>query len=147
MISEERDDDPDQFVAALHGEAKQRRSMIVVSGLLNDPAAPEYCHLTYSSAASDGAACTTANSCWTCQPSAHVALRTTEIGEASLAVDKADDPLLGTWPFLLIVRTGRIVTAHRSLSYPMGVTLSWTSTAGCSEIPAYSQLLFSTSPC
>ena len=24
MISEERDDDPDQFVAALHGEAQQR---------------------------------------------------------------------------------------------------------------------------
>ena len=34
--------------------------------------------------------------------------------EAPLAVDKADDPLLGTWPFLLIARTGRIVTAHVS---------------------------------
>ena len=32
--------------------------------------------------------------------------------EASFAVDEADDPLRETWPFLLIVRTGRIVTAH-----------------------------------
>jgi hypothetical protein len=32
--------------------------------------------------------------------------------EAAFAVDKADDPLLETWPFLLIGRTGRIVTAH-----------------------------------
>ena len=32
--------------------------------------------------------------------------------EAPLAVDEADDPLLGTWPFLLIARTGRIITAH-----------------------------------
>ena len=26
--------------------------------------------------------------------------------------DEADDPLLEPWPFLLIARTGRIVTAH-----------------------------------
>jgi hypothetical protein len=32
--------------------------------------------------------------------------------EAAFAVDEADDPLLETWPFLLIARTGRIVTAH-----------------------------------
>jgi hypothetical protein len=30
--------------------------------------------------------------------------------EASFAVDEADDPLCETWPFLLIVRTGRIIT-------------------------------------
>jgi len=34
--------------------------------------------------------------------------------EASFAVDEADDPLLESWPFLLIGRTGRIVTAHRA---------------------------------
>ena len=33
--------------------------------------------------------------------------------EAPFAVDEADDPLHGHWPFLLIVRTGRIVTNHR----------------------------------
>jgi len=32
--------------------------------------------------------------------------------KAALSVDEADDPLLNTWPFLLIARTGRIVTAH-----------------------------------
>jgi hypothetical protein len=35
--------------------------------------------------------------------------------EAPFAVDKADDPLLSTWPFLLIDRTGRIVTAHGNI--------------------------------
>jgi hypothetical protein len=32
--------------------------------------------------------------------------------EASFAVDEADDPLLSTWPFLLIDRTAQIFTAH-----------------------------------
>ena len=33
--------------------------------------------------------------------------------EASFTVDEADSPLLySTWSFLLIVRTGRIVTSH-----------------------------------
>jgi hypothetical protein len=36
--------------------------------------------------------------------------------ETTFAVDEADDPLLETWPFLLIGRTGRIVTAH--LTHP-----------------------------
>ncbi len=34
--------------------------------------------------------------------------------EATFAVDEADDPLRKTWPFLLIVRTERIFTAHES---------------------------------
>lgn len=32
--------------------------------------------------------------------------------EATLTVDEADDPLLGPWSFLLIVRTVRVFTAH-----------------------------------
>ena len=32
--------------------------------------------------------------------------------EAAFAVDEADDPLLESWPFLLIGRTDRIVTVH-----------------------------------
>src|SRR6478672_2270855 len=32
--------------------------------------------------------------------------------EAPFAVDEADDPLLSIWPFLLIDRTGWVVTAH-----------------------------------
>jgi hypothetical protein len=38
--------------------------------------------------------------------------------ETAFAVDEADDPLLETWPFLLIDRTGRIFTPH--LLDPMG---------------------------
>ena len=34
--------------------------------------------------------------------------------KAALAVDEADSPLLDPWPFLLIVRTGRIFTPHKS---------------------------------
>ncbi len=37
----------------------------------------------------------------------------------TFSVDEADDPLLDTWPFLLIVRTGRIVTDHAT-SIPEG---------------------------
>lgn len=44
--------------------------------------------------------------------------------EASFAVDEADDPLLESWPFLLIGRTGRIVTAHRPTPYEAGATVS-----------------------
>ena len=32
--------------------------------------------------------------------------------EAALTVDEADDPLLKTRSFLLIVRTGRVITGH-----------------------------------
>jgi hypothetical protein len=32
--------------------------------------------------------------------------------ETPFAVYEPDDPLLDTWPFLLIIRTDRIVTAH-----------------------------------
>ena len=34
--------------------------------------------------------------------------------EAAFSVDKADDPLLDSWPFLLIARTRRIFTGHVS---------------------------------
>ena len=43
--------------------------------------------------------------------------------EAALAVDEADDPLLEPWPFLLIDRTGHVVT---STDDPMkGVRRFW----------------------
>src|SRR5207253_10192629 len=44
--------------------------------------------------------------------------------EATFAVDEADDPLLESWPFLLIGRTERIVTAHRPIPYEQGVTMN-----------------------
>src|SRR4051812_30149213 len=42
--------------------------------------------------------------------------------EAPLAVDEADDPLQCYWPFLLIVRTGHVVTVHANPPYEEGVT-------------------------
>jgi hypothetical protein len=57
--------------------------------------------------------------------------------EAAFTVDEADDPLLDSWPFLLIARTRRIVTAH-VCTVPRGTDTI--GTAGCSGIPANSQL-------
>lgn len=63
--------------------------------------------------------------------------------EASFAVDEADSPLLESWPFLLIFRTGRIVTDHASTLIG-GYDIF--GTAGFSDVPAFSQLQFTTSP-
>jgi hypothetical protein len=63
--------------------------------------------------------------------------------EAAFAVNEADDPLLETWPFLLIVRTGRIFTGHAP-TLPGGSDMA--GTTGCSGVPAYSQLHFTPSP-
>ena len=79
-------------------------------GAFDDAAAPE--HLERSSSAGlEDAAWVTANSCWTCQPNRHPGCALPR-SRSTFAVDEADDPLLDTWPFLLIDRTGRIVTAH-----------------------------------
>ena len=63
--------------------------------------------------------------------------------EAALAVDEPDDPLLESWPFLLIVRTERIVTRHAAT---LDVRSDMTGSVGFSEFPAYSQLLTMESP-
>ncbi len=42
----------------------------------------------------------------------HLSISLDRTAEAPFPVDEADDPLLDSWPFLLIVRTGRVVTAH-----------------------------------
>jgi hypothetical protein len=62
--------------------------------------------------------------------------------EAALPVYETSDPIgieLDTrqWGFLLIVRTGQIFTEHAK-PYAEGVT--WTSTAGYSDVPAYSEV-------
>jgi hypothetical protein len=57
--------------------------------------------------------------------------------EAAFTVDEADDPLLDSWPFLLIARTRRIVTGHVAT---VPVATDMIGTAGCSGFPAYSQL-------
>jgi hypothetical protein len=57
-------------------------------------------------------------------------------GEAALAVDEPDDPLLETWPFLLIDRTGHVVTSPPTL----GTGYDDFGSAGYSVFPANSQL-------
>ena len=42
----------------------------------------------------------------------HHAVPVNRTAETAFSVYEADDPLLDSWPFLLIARTGRIVTAH-----------------------------------
>ena len=63
--------------------------------------------------------------------------------ETAFAVDEADDPLLEPLAFLLIARTGRVVTGMAA-PYCEGGTAS---TAGYSlGFPAYSRLHFDASP-
>ena len=53
--------------------------------------------------------------------------------EAAFTVDEADDPLLDTWPFLLIARTGRVFTAHvETLSRPTDMN-EYRRILGCSS--------------
>jgi hypothetical protein len=63
--------------------------------------------------------------------------------EAAFSVDEADDPLLDSWPFLLIARTGWFVTGHAP-TIPGGSDMA--GTTGYSGVPAYSQLHFTPSP-
>ncbi len=58
--------------------------------------------------------------------------------ETSFPVDEADGPLLDAWPFLLIVRTGRVVTAHSHI-IPEGCD-SGRVPSGYTGFPAYSRL-------
>ena len=59
--------------------------------------------------------------------------------ETAFAVDEADDPLLETWPFLLIDRTGHIVTSIVDCTLTRATDNF--GSAGYSVFPAYSQLL------
>ncbi len=45
---------------------------------------------------------------------AHTFVSLNRAAKAAFSVDEADDPLLESWPFLLIVRTGHVVTAHHT---------------------------------
>ena len=76
-------------------------------------------------------------------PDPHARIAMDRKAEAALAVYEADDPLLESWPFLLIARTGRIVTSHVP-TIPGGSDMA--GTAGCSGVPANGQLRFTPSP-
>jgi hypothetical protein len=67
----------------------------------------------------------------------HLSIALDGTAEAAFTVDEADDPLLESWPFLLIFRTRRIVTGHEPTIQRGSDMLG---TAGCSDVPAFSQL-------
>ena len=85
--------------------------MVVSPSVLDDPTTPEEL-VQHLQCGSRVAACVTENSCWTCQPSLHPALRTTEIEKQPSPSTKPTTHCSNTWSFLLIDRTGRIFTAH-----------------------------------
>jgi hypothetical protein len=140
---EERHHPIDQLAATLHGEAKQHLPMIERTMLLDDAPAPEdlsedfegrprRCSLDDGELVLDLPA----------EPTPGVSHHRDR--EAPFAVDEADDPLRNTWSFLLIDRTGRIVTAHAGTPYEGGVTVR-TSTAGYTVFPAFGQLHYAES--
>ena len=120
MFFEERNDDLQEIAPTLHGEAEERFVMVVVTTILDHRATPELleeeldggsggCGLGHRELVLDLPAESTTR------------VPNHRDREAAFTVDEADDPLLGTWPFLLIVRTGWIVTAHTTSSQE-GVT-------------------------
>ena len=111
MFFEERHHSPEQILATLHGEAQENLPMVEWPKAFDHTAAPELLgeelqcrprgrRLGHRELVLDLPA-------ETATPVAYHRDR-----KAAFTVDEADDPLLVTWPFLLIARTGRIVTAH-----------------------------------
>ncbi len=111
MFFEERYDSHHEVGPPLHGEAEERLAVVVVTGVLDQIPTSEL--LEEEIECGSGGRRLGHRELVLDLP----AESTTRVAyhrdrEAALTVDEADDPLLDTWPFLLIARTGRIVTAH-----------------------------------
>ena len=111
MFFEERNDPHDEVLATLHGEAKEILAVVVSTTALDDRPAPEV--LPEEFERRPGARSLGDRELVLDLP-AESASRVAHYRdrEAALAVNEPDDPLLDAWPFLLIARTGRIVTVH-----------------------------------
>jgi hypothetical protein len=139
---EERDDDLPQMSRVVDNVSEQILAMVVSPAVTVDLAAPK---VLLNVLKNMGASLSLNNR------KARLELPTkldcsvplNRTAEASFTVDKADDPLLDPWPFLLIARTRRIVTGHVA-TVPRATDMI--GTAGCSGFPAYSQLHFMPSP-
>ena len=108
---EEGHHDLDQLPPPLHGEAQERVAMVVVAPVLDDVAAPEYLLEEFERRPRRRRL---GDRELVLDLPAESTPRVANHGyrEATLAVDEADGPLLDAWPFLLIARTGRVVTGH-----------------------------------
>ena len=108
---EERNHDLDQLPPSLHGEAQERVAMVVVAPVLDDLPAPE--HLLEEFERRSGRRRLGDRELVLDLPAEEApGIAHDRDRETAFAVDEADDPLLETWPFLLIARTGRVVTGH-----------------------------------
>jgi hypothetical protein len=67
----------------------------------------------------------------------HLSISLDRTAQATFTVDEADDPLLYSWPFLLIVRTGHFFTAQAAPPESGAVERVVPDTT---EFPANSQL-------
>jgi len=110
-LFEDRHHTIDEVASTLHGEAQERLAVIVVALVLDNAAAIEDSDEEFE-----------------CRPAARglgdrelvldlpaesePCVTNNRYREATFAIYEADSPLLDTWPFLLIDRTGRIFTAH-----------------------------------
>jgi hypothetical protein len=111
VFFEERHDHRHQLTPSLHREAQERVAMVVVALVLDDLTAPE--HLLEEFERRSGRRRLGDRELVLDLPAEEAPMVAHDrYREAALAVDEADDPLLESWPFLLIARTGRIVTAH-----------------------------------
>ena len=108
---EERHDTLHEVDPTLHTEATERLAMVVVAMLLDHDTAPE--HLDEEFEHGDRPERLNDGELMLDLPAESTRrIPDDRDRKASLAVDEADGPLLSTWPFLLIVRTERIFTAH-----------------------------------
>ena len=111
MFLEERHHDVLQLMATLHGEAPHGPTVVVMAAVHDQMTDAEDLPEEFQRAKGGGRLgdreLVLDLPAETAPSVAHHADR-----EAAFTVDEADDPLLDTWPFLLIVRTGRIVTGH-----------------------------------
>ena len=107
---EERHDDPAQMLPVPHVVDKKILAMVVVPTVAIDLSASEELFEEFQHS---DASFTLYNrkAGLTLPTQRHHRISLDRTTEAALTVDEADDPLLDTWPFLLIVRTERIVTA------------------------------------
>ncbi len=114
VLLEERHDHASEIATALDAVAMQRVAMIVMPAVLDDRSTAEEAHEELQGGVRG---CGLRDAELVLNLPAESARRVTHHTdrEAAFAVNEPDDPLRETWPFLLIVRTERIVTGQLSL--------------------------------
>ena len=111
MCFEERDDRSDEITERPAAVAVQILPMIIVTSVATNMAAPEEPLQLVQNVHTPRSLDHTEVRLYLPAESTAVVSKDRNT-EAAFTVDEADDPLLESWPFLLIDRTDRIVTAH-----------------------------------